>query len=51
MRNVEATDIQVPSNALWIVAFAIPMVIHIIFISVTLIGRRTDNYDFGRLLM
>lgn len=49
MRSVEATDI--PSNTLWIVAFSITMTIHIIFISVMLIGRRYDNYGFGLLLM
>ncbi|XP_034321050.2 uncharacterized protein [Magallana gigas] len=54
LRNFETTD--APSTTVWIVAFSLSLVIHIIFISATLISRRktllkrkstTDNVEFA----
>lgn len=47
MRSVE-TDI--PSNTLRMFAFSVSMAIHMIFIFVTLIGRRYVMDDFDLLL-
>lgn len=47
MRSVE-TDI--PSDTLGMFAFSVSMAIHMIFIFVTLIGRRYDMDDFDLLL-
>lgn len=43
LRNVETNaETDVSSYTLWMVAFSISMVIHIVFISATLISRRYD---------
>lgn len=39
-RNVETTDLT--THPLWMVAFLVSLIIHIIFISATLMSRRYD---------
>lgn len=48
MRCIETTD--KPSNTLGMFAFSVSMAIHMIFIFVTLIGRRYVMDDFDLLL-
>lgn len=50
LRNVETNaETDVSSYTLWIVAFSISMVIHIVFISATLISRRYDIIKYSYL--
>lgn len=44
VQNVERTDM--PSDTLWIAAFSISLVIHILFISAMLISRRYDMIQY-----